>query len=55
MFQMNIKERLISQEIVPRAFLMQPNYIAIISHMTFRTVNLEGADTLFFFLLFCFS
>lgn len=56
MCQMNVKERSISQEIVLQSFLMQPNYIAIISYMTFsRTANPEDAESLVFFLFFCFS
>lgn len=53
---MNVKERLISEEIVLQSFLMQPNHIAVVFHRTFRRiVDLKDANTLFFFLLFCSS
>lgn len=40
--QMNVKERLIRQEIVLKTSLMWLNYLAIVSYLTFRRiVNLE--------------
>jgi len=39
---MNVKERLIRQEMTLQAFLMRLNYLAMVSYLTFRRiVNLE--------------